>query len=366
VSRTTVPVSLGPRSYDVIIGRGLLAELPGLLAGACPAPRYAIIADANVAARFGTTLRDALSRTVPTTLAPFPPGEMHKTRETWAALTDELLRAGLGRDGAVLALGGGVTGDLAGFVAATYHRGIPLVQVPTTLLAMVDSSVGGKTGVDTPAGKNLVGAFHQPRAVFADVDTLATLPRSQLAAGLAEALKHGAIADAGYFERLVATREALLHHDPEALTAAVARSVAIKAGIVARDERELGRRATLNFGHTVGHAVEAAADYRLLHGEAVAIGMRVEAALGVTLGVTAATDAARLGEALSRFGLPIAVPASLTTDRLVEAARQDKKSRAGALRVSLIHRLGTPARGDGEWTIPVDDGALRAAVDASR
>lgn len=366
MSRASIRVALGARGYDVIVGTGLLGELTRLLADTCPAPRYAIIADTHVAGRYGTPLRDLLARTVPTILATFPSGEPSKTRETWAGLTDQLLAAGLGRDGAILALGGGVTGDLAGFVAATYHRGIALVQLPTSLLAMIDSSVGGKTGVDTPAGKNLVGAFHQPRAVFADVDTLATLPPNQLAAGLAEALKHAAIADAAYFDRLVATRESVLLRDRDALIATVTRSVEIKAAIVAEDEREQGRRAVLNFGHTVGHAVEAAASYTLLHGEAIAIGMRVEAALGVRLGLTDADDASRLTDALDRFGLPTGIPAALTTDRVVEAARQDKKSRAGTIRVSLMRRLGEPMHQNGEWSVPVAESALRAALEACR
>src|SRR5262249_32396117 len=188
----------------------------------------------------------------------------------WGALTDQLLTAGLGRDGVILALGGGVVGDVAGFVAATYLRGIPYVQIPTTLLAMIDSSVGGKTGVDTPAGKKLSGAFHQPRLVIADVQTLQTLPKPHVASGLAEALKHGAIADREYFDQLVANRENLLARDPAALEAAVVPSVRIKSEVVASDEREQGRRSILNFGHTVGHAAEAATDFSLLHAAASA------------------------------------------------------------------------------------------------
>jgi 3-dehydroquinate synthase len=210
----------------------------------------------------------------------FPAGEWNKTRETWSALTDQLLAAGIGRDGAVVAVGGGVVGDVAGFVAATVLRGIPYVQVPTTLLAMIDSSIGGKTGVDTVHGKNLVGAFHQPRAVIADVNTLTTLPPVHRSAGMAEALKHGFIADAIYLESLVRDRDRILDAEPGALLETVRRSVEIKAAVVADDERELGRRAILNFGHTVGHAIETVCGYEILHGEAVAMGMIVEAELG--------------------------------------------------------------------------------------
>src|SRR6185312_7677005 len=207
----------------------------------------------------------------------FPAGEWNKTRETWARLSDRLLEHQFGRDSAVIALGGGVVGDVAGFVAATYLRGIPYVQVPTSLLAMIDSSIGGKTGVDVTAGKNLIGAFHQPRLVVADLDVLSSLPRSQLAAGIAEAVKHGVIADAEYFAFLEATPDAILRGDAAAVERLVTRSIEIKAAVVAEDEREMGRRAILNFGHTVGHAIEATVKYDMLHGEAVAIGMAYEA-----------------------------------------------------------------------------------------
>src|SRR4029077_1911719 len=245
-------------TYDILIGRGLLADLPALVQAACPAARYAVISDSHVAtlcgAKIVTRLHDA---TLQAQLFEFPAGEWNKTRETWAMLSDKMLAAQFGRDSAVLALGGGVVGDVAGFVAGTYLRGVPYIQVPTTLLAMIDSSIGGKTGVDVPAGKNLLGAFHQPRLVIADLDVLGSLRAPHLAAGMAEAVKHGVVADRRYFEALEQEHRAVTAREPEALERVVRRSVEIKAEVVAADERDAGRRAILNFGHTVAHAIEA-------------------------------------------------------------------------------------------------------------
>jgi 3-dehydroquinate synthase len=358
-----VPVPLPGAPYDIIIGDGVLADLPRLLRQYCPAEHYAIITDTHVAPLFAGAIRAALAGDAEVTIAAFPAGEWNKTRETWTTLTDRLLAVGLGRDAAILGLGGGVVGDIAGFVAATYLRGIPFVQLPTTLLAMIDSSVGGKTGVDTATGKNLVGAFHQPRLVVADVATLKTLPRNQVSAGLAEALKHGAIADRNYFDRLLSSRDQLLGRDTGALAHAVTESVRIKALVVLEDEREHGRRAILNFGHTVGHAIEAATGYSLLHGEAIAIGMVVEAMIGVRLGLTDEADAKTLRSAIDKFGLPNAIPDDAKPDRLLEAMRHDKKARAGAIRLSLIKKLGHPLREEsGSWTTAVSTEVLEEAL----
>ena len=364
MSRHAVPVAAGPRSYDILIGENLLDELGDLLDAACPASRYAVITDETVGGLYGERVRDAVDRYRPCDVVMFPPGEWNKTREQWSALTDALLHLGLGRDGAILALGGGVAGDLAGFVAATYLRGIPYVQLPTTLLAMIDSSIGGKTGVDTGHGKNLVGAFHQPRLVVADVTTAATLPPVHVNAGLAEALKHGAIADAEYFGALRAERAALQARDPAALVAAVRRSVEIKAAVVEADERETGRRAILNFGHTIAHALEAASGYELLHGEAVAIGMVLEAELGRRLGVTAADAAEAVATAVREFSLPDSLPTDRVDD-LIEVMSRDKKRRSGPVRFALLERLGQPARTNTEdWTIEVPASHIREVLDA--
>jgi 3-dehydroquinate synthase len=347
-------------SYDIVIGRGLLAELPALLARHCPAARYAVITDSHVAPAYGDRLVTQLQDgKLPATLFAFPAGEWNKTRETWAAVSDRMLAAQFGRDGAVVALGGGVAGDVGGFVAATFHRGIPCVQVPTSLLAMIDSSIGGKTGVDAPGGKNLIGAFHQPRLVVADLDTLATLPPVQLAAGIAEALKHGVIADADYFAFLERGHAVIKARDPAALQRVVTRSIEIKSQIVAQDEREAGVRAVLNFGHTIGHAIEATTKFAVLHGEAVAIGMVCEARLGERLGVTAAGTAERIRLALEAYGLPTELPSGPSAGDLLAAMQVDKKARAGALRFALPQAIGGMHQASpGDWTFAPSPRAL--------
>lgn len=347
-------------SYDICIGRGLLDELARLVGAACPARRYAVITDSHVSTRYGAhvvaRLRDA---TLPAELFEFPAGERNKTRETWAALSDRLLDRQFGRDAAVVALGGGVVGDVAGFVAATYLRGIPYVQVPTTLLAMIDSSVGGKTGVDVPAGKNLLGAFHQPRLVVADLAVLESLPPQQVASGMAEAVKHGVIGDAAYFAALEREPEAIAARHPDALERVVRRSVEIKAAVVAADERESGRRAVLNFGHTVGHAIEATGRFGALHGEAVAIGMAYEARLAEVLGIAERGTAARLTGLLERYQLPLDLPDAANVDALIAAMQLDKKARDGAVRFALPEAIGRMhAEGSG-WTVVAPEGVVR-------
>ena len=355
-------------SYDILIGRGLLAKLPALVRDACPAARYVVITDSHVNPLYGgqvaTALRDAR---LPGDVLAFPAGEWNKTRETWASLADRMLALECGRDCAVIAVGGGVVGDVAGFVAATYLRGVPHVQVPTSLLAMIDSSIGGKTGVDVPAGKNLLGAFHQPRLVIADLDVLGTLPPVQLAAGMAEAVKHGAIADAAYFAFLEREAAAVTARDPAALERVVRRSVEIKAEVVAADEREAGRRAILNFGHTMGHAIEATAKFAVLHGEAVAIGMAYEARLAAALGIAAPATADRVCALLERYGLPLERPATGTVDDLIAAMRHDKKARAWTLRFALPRAVGE-MQGNGKtgWTVAVPEQAVREALGATQ
>ncbi len=294
----------------------------------------------------------------------FPAGEGSKTRETWRAISDQMLDAGLGRDAAVVALGGGVAGDLAGFVAATYLRGVPCVQVPTSLLAMIDSSVGGKTGVDTEYGKNLVGAFHQPAVVVADVATLTTLPPAHISAGMAEAVKHGVIADAEFFAHMVAETERILERDTGALFQVVKRSVEIKAEVVSEDESERDRRAILNFGHTVAHALEAASKFRLLHGEAVALGMIAEADLGVALKITSDSVPAALSNALSGLRLATDTRTAEQGDVMLDAMKLDKKGRQGAVRFALPSALGEMARtSDGKWTHTAPETEIRKILE---
>lgn len=365
-SGAMVGVATPTGEYDVRIGSGLLASLPALLREHCPAHRYAVIADHRVAPLYGEQVVAALAQAgAPAELLHFPAGEENKSRERWAELSDRMLATGIGRDAAVVAVGGGVVGDLAGFVAATYMRGLPVVQVPTTLLAMIDSSVGGKTGVDTPAGKNLIGAFLQPRLVVADTDTLRTLPAAELRAGLAEAIKHGAIADAEYLRWIGAALPDILALEQGALAHLVHRSVQIKAEVVGRDERESGPRKMLNFGHTVGHAVEALSGFRLLHGEAVAIGCVAEAIIGERLGVTEAGAAEALRAVLSSAQLPIRVPADQDPARVVEATRSDKKARQGRVEYALLERIGAASPGsDGRWGWAVEDAVVRDALAA--
>ncbi len=355
-------------SYDVVVGRGVLAELPRLLAERCPAHVYALVSDSRVMELHGRKVAAALERAgLAVRSFVFAAGEWNKVRETWADLCDQLLGAHVGRDGAVVAVGGGVVGDVAGFVAATLHRGIPVVQVPTTTLAMIDSSVGGKTGIDLSAGKNLVGAFHAPRVVVSDIETLATLPRNQIAAGLAEAIKHGIVADAAYAEAVAGAASACLARSCEGFEPVITRGIEIKVEVVAADPHETGRRQILNFGHTIGHAVEARSGYGLLHGEAVAIGMAAEAWLAEDLGVACAGTRQAVLDLLAAYDLPCAIPPTLTNEQLLEAMQHDKKVRAGAVRFALPKAIGTMAQSaDGAWTVDVAPEKIVRALEANR
>jgi len=342
----------------VSIEPGIIEDLGARASRFAAAHRYCIITDAHVGAIYGERLGFG-------SVIRIPAGEKYKNRETWAWVTDEMLAQGFGRDSAIVAVGGGVVGDLAGFVAATYMRGIPFVQVPTTLVAMIDASIGGKTGVDTPAGKNLVGAFHQPAAVLIDPTVLATLPERELRAGLAEAIKHGVIADAGYFDRTVAALPTLLAPGGStsgAMRSLIEGSVAIKQAVVARDEREQGLRKILNFGHTLGHAAEALSGYALLHGEAVAIGMALESRLAERLGVAEPGTADRVRMALSCAMLPSQVPPSLDPMQLVTFTKTDKKARRNHVEYALPRAIGHMAGADTDWGIAVDDADALAAA----
>jgi 3-dehydroquinate synthase len=351
------PVEVELPTYRVLIARGALSEVGRIAAAETKAHRYAIIADDTVAPLYAARVRSSLGEGR-ARLYTVKPGEEQKTRATWASLTDALLTDGYGRDTAIVALGGGVVGDIAGFVAATYMRGVPYIQVPTTLLAMIDASIGGKTGVDTPTGKNLVGAFHQPAAVVADPDVLRTLPPIHLRAGLAEAIKHGVIADAAYFEEVVAAGPAIVAGERAAgaaLERIVVRSVSIKADVVTRDEREGGIRKTLNFGHTLGHAIELRSGFRLLHGEAVAVGMVLEARVAERVGVAEQGTSERVRAAVEHTGLPAARPADQSPDELLSATRGDKKTRNGVVEYALPARIGAMAGADRGWAVAVSD-----------
>lgn len=361
---SVVTVSLGHGTYTIHIGQRLLDDLADILAPAVSAAEFAIIADERVGRLYGAALEAKLQEGgLRASLFTFPEGEVSKTRTTWIDLSDQVAEHGLGRDGAVIALGGGVAGDLAGFVAATYQRGIPWVHVPTTLLAMTDAAIGGKTGVDTRHGKNLIGAFHQPRAVIADLATLSTLDARHFACGIAEALKHGIVTDAGYFRDVTARHREILDLDVATLETTVQRSAEIKADIVAHDPLEQGRRAHLNFGHTFGHALEAESDFELLHGEAISIGMVWEAKLAESLGI-AQDVSSSIQSALVQFGLPTQPPTSIDPDRFIPLLRRDKKNRGETVRFAFPRRIGAMASGSrGEWTIGLPETTIKQFLD---
>jgi 3-dehydroquinate synthase len=338
-------VALGSRSYPIHIGTGLLERadlyLPYLAGGG-----VAVITNEKVAPLYLAKVKAALQPARVTEIV-VADGEQAKGWQTLERVFDALLAARVGRDGLIVALGGGVVGDLAGFAAATYQRGIDFLQVPTTLLAQVDSSVGGKTAINHARGKNMIGAFHQPRAVIADLATLDSLPDRELRAGLAEVIKHGLALDEAFTRWLEGNIEKLLARDRPALSHAVRRSCELKAAIVAGDEREAGARALLNFGHTFGHAIEAGAGYGAwLHGEAVAAGMVMASELSLRLGSIQKSDVARVRDLLRRAGLPVAGPA-LTPERMLELMAVDKKAAKGKVRFILLEAIGRAAlRGD--------------------
>ncbi|HUE76629.1 MAG TPA: 3-dehydroquinate synthase [Longimicrobiales bacterium] len=349
---------------EINVGWGSAGRIGALVREYAPAHAFAVVADETVATLHGPRVMSALRQAGPRVrLYGFPAGESSKTPATWATLVEALAADGLGRDACVIGLGGGVSCDLAGFVAATFLRGVPLVQLPTTLLAMVDAAIGGKSGVDLGAGKNLAGAFWQPRLVVVDPELLLSLPESELRAGLAEVVKHGAIADAEGFGWLETNGDAVFARDPVALRRVIEDSIRVKASFVAQDVREAGARAMLNFGHTIGHALERVTGYDLAHGPAVAAGMVVEADLGERVGATEAGTSTRIGRLLRTLGLPASPPAGLDARRVLDATRTDKKARAGSVRYSLLHAIGAPARpADGSWTWEVPDDLVLAAL----
>ncbi|MFH2006428.1 MAG: 3-dehydroquinate synthase [bacterium] len=335
--------------YPVLFGRGAF----GQVAAALPRERHglAIVSEDRVWSHWGEPLLAALAPLgEPLEHYLFPAGESHKTRETKAALEEQLLARAWGRDVIIVALGGGVVTDLAGFVAATYLRGVRYVSLPTTLLAMVDAALGGKTGVNTAAGKNLIGSFHQPSAVICDLQTLDTLPDAELDNGLAETVKHAAMADAELLDRLVKDAAAVRGRSPEVLLEVTVRSASIKAEVVRSDEQDHGVRQALNFGHTIGHALERASSFRLSHGHAVALGMCVEAAAAAHAGRLASAEAERLVAALEALALPTRLPPGLDPDAILQALGVDKKNRRGEVRYALPERLGVTARFDGQYT----------------
>jgi 3-dehydroquinate synthase len=343
----TLPVGLGDRAYDVVVGHGLLDAAGTLCAPFLKRGRTAVVSDETVWGLHGQRLTAALAAAgIESHAIVVPPGEQTKSWEGLSHVSDRLLSLNLDRGDLIIAFGGGVVGDLAGFAAAIYKRGIDFIQIPTTLLAQVDSSVGGKTAIDTPQGKNLIGAFHQPRLVLADLDVLATLPDREMRAGYAEVIKYGLLGDFAFFEWLEANGAAVLDRDPEALAYAVARSVEMKAEIVAEDEKEAGRRALLNLGHTFGHALESETGYgeALLHGEAVAAGSAIAFRFSAAQGLCPGQDAERAEAAIAAAGLPTRLSqvasGAFPADALVRHMGQDKKAEGGRLTFVLARALG--------------------------
>lgn len=356
-----------PLPYPVYARAGVRHAIGEIARLAAPSHRVAVISDTVVGRLHGETIASQFPSDS-TRLFTIPPGEQEKTRARWAELTDALLEWGAGRDTTVVAVGGGVIGDLAGFVASTYMRGLPVVQVPTTLLAMVDASVGGKTAVDTPFGKNLVGAFHNPSAVVIDPEVLTTLPTDVLRGGFAEMIKHGVIADAPYFDAVLRFADAIRDQGAAApdfaatITTLIIGSVRIKAEVVAEDTREGGLRQILNFGHTIAHAVERTLNFELLHGDAVAMGMVAEARIAESIGLAGPGLAVAIADAVERAGLPSRLPSGISLDDIIAATHGDKKARSGSARYSLPRGIGEMEAAEGKWAVAVSDEVVHSAL----
>ncbi len=332
-----IPVLLKNKPYEIIVGHGILARAGEFIRQSLPAGRCGLITDANVAPHYAGTVRQSLEKAGFTvTTVTIPAGEKSKSLSEAEKICDQLIAAGLDRSACIVALGGGVVGDLAGFVAAIYYRGIPCVQIPTTVVAQVDSAIGGKTGVNSREGKNLIGAFHQPALVITDPETLETLPEREFNEGLAEIIKHAIIRDAEMLENLTPLSK-------DDLPSLIARNIKIKALIVAEDEFEkLGLRALLNFGHTIGHAIENVAGYgRYLHGEAISLGLAAALSLSCKKAGLLAKEAKKVTSILKSFNLPLHLPSDIATDDLMAALRRDKKFEAGSIRFILTKKLGS-------------------------
>jgi 3-dehydroquinate synthase len=340
-SMRRVTVDLGLRRYEIRAGAGLLPRVGAWMKALGLGGRAVIITDTTVQGLYAAPLEKGLAEAgFNVTVLAVPPGERQKTLATAGRLYDRMAAAFAARDTPVVALGGGVIGDLAGFVAATYMRGVPLVHVPTTLLAQVDSSIGGKTAVDRGRVKNVIGAFYQPRLVVADTGTLTTLPPDEMSNGLAEVIKHGAILDGDFFDFLEMNMEKAVAGDTAVLTNIVVKNASLKGDIVAQDEKEGGVRAILNFGHTIGHGVEAVSGYRLQHGRAVAIGMVGEARIAHRMGCLDAGEVVRLEDLILRASLPAAMPRGLDIKAVMRSMSHDKKVQRGRLRFVLLRSIG--------------------------
>jgi len=344
------------KSYDIVIAEGILNHVPLDLKKETLAHFYAIITDSKVASLYGEKLlAEFKSAGLKTHLISFPAGEESKSRETKAMLEDEMLRLKMARDSAIIALGGGVVGDIAGYLAATYNRGISYVQVPTTIVACVDSSIGGKTAVDTPHGKNLIGSFHQPRRVYIDIETLKTLPKKEIREGMAEVIKYGVIKDRTFFEFLESNIDQVFSFTEQTLIHIIKRCCEIKGEVVELDEKESNLRKILNFGHTIGHAIENLSNYKIPHGQAISMGMTAEGKIALEMGLWQKADLERLVYLLKRTGLPTDFPKNMNLNRIIDTMKLDKKARGGEVEMVLPKKLGEMAEVNGSYGIKVDE-----------
>ncbi|MBI5135264.1 3-dehydroquinate synthase [Candidatus Uhrbacteria bacterium] len=349
---------LQPRSYDIVVGRSLVSEMDRAIRAINPVA-CVIITDTHLRRTYASSLARRIRRFVSKTIIlSMPHGEGAKNQTTKTALERAMLGQRCGRDTVIVALGGGVVGDVAGFVAATYLRGIPYIQVPTTLLAMVDSSIGGKTGIDTPEGKNLIGAFWQPSRVIIDVQYLQTLSQPQITSGMMEAVKMFITSDPASLE--IVGRFRKTHRLQDAIDF-IRRAVTIKAGVIARDETEQGQRAVLNFGHTIGHALEQVSGYRIHHGLAVGVGVLVEAKIAQTLGVLPEKEFDKIQEVLAPWNLPFAVLRRYSSTQIINATKNDKKVRAGQTRYVLLEKIGKVYVNNGQYAHPLNDAIVKIA-----
>ena len=350
-------------SYDIIFGARLFSRIAEDLAGLKLGSSYAIITDSNVAGLYGNEMLQAMARKkIRGDIFAFPAGEQNKNVDTCVSLLNDLQRSEHGRDSWIIALGGGVVGDVAGFVAAIHLRGVPYIQVPTTLLAQADASIGGKTGVNTAQGKNLVGAFNQPKRVYMDVSTLETLSKEEYRNGLAETIKHAVVYSSDFFEYLENNIQPILQLNENSLIALARMNCSIKGRVVQRDPRETGIRRILNYGHTIGHALELASGYTLSHGACVSRGMMVEGKIAHDLGYFSREDMKRQEDLLVKSGLPIYIPRDIDSSALIKATRSDKKNFAGKVRYSLPQAIGRMHQFDGTYATAVDDAVVRHAL----
>ncbi|MBN2421852.1 3-dehydroquinate synthase [Candidatus Woesearchaeota archaeon] len=352
------------RSYELVLGEIFFDELAEYLGKSNLGNRVLIITDSNVKKLYGKKIQDALRKTgLKIDLIEFKAGEKSKVRETKQRIEDRMFELGLGRDTVILALGGGVTGDLAGFIAATFNRGIPYIQIPTTMLAMVDSSIGGKTGLDTRYGKNLIGAFYQPKRVYIDTDFLKTLPEKEYLNGLVELIKHAIIKDRDLFYFIGKYREKVLKKDPEILAYLIKKSCEIKSKIVEIDEHESSIRRILNFGHTIGHAIETLSDYKITHGFAVSIGMNVELQISLMLNYIEKHEVEIIRQLLKEFNLCIDVPEEMHVNDIIKSMEMDKKAIKSSIRFVLLEEIGKIRAVENRFSFNVDDEIIEKAIE---